>query len=228
MLPVVALRKALLLLWGPAIVLVLTGCKGKPGPWTSHATFTVVNRPVGTAPDLAGTYTAADSTVPRTEDGNAELAPMGGLPPTIDFIVTIGDVPGQGINVSQFVLLLPNYHGAGGYAFTAKDGNAALDVGARGSFNDHTNSWTTEDSRLTACAVEVSADIATHDATIRQIRGSFTCHAMHDSSQHTNAAAVHGHFDVFAEAWCAYGKTPARSHPTCRAQPAGVPNNGDS
>jgi hypothetical protein len=226
MLPVVALRKALLL-WGPAIVLALSGCSSGPKPWTSHATFTVVNKPVGTVPDLAGTYTAADSTVPRTNDGNAELAPYGLVPPTEDLIVTIGDVPGEGTNVSQFVLLLPKYHGAGGYAFTAKDGNASLDAGVRGSFNDHTNTWTTEDSRLAACAVEVTADVAARDATIREIRGSFACHAMHDRSQHTNAAAVHGHFDVFAEVWCAYGTAPARTHPTCRAQPAGVPNNRD-
>jgi hypothetical protein len=214
------------LLPGLVIALVLIGCGGgTPGPWTSRATFHVRNKPAGSVPDLTGTYTAADSTVPAGNSGTAELDPAtGSSRGTVDLAFTIGADPSDGPNVSQFGFDLTTYHGAGSYTMTSKEaygGMGGLAVTVRSRWDDLTNTWTLEGSVLGVCVIGITADAATSDGTIREIRGRITCHGLYDRTQHTTSAELDGHFDVFAEIWC-NGDQPVRP---CRSpsQPANAP-----
>jgi hypothetical protein len=181
------------------------GCRARPAPWTSRATFTVHNQTVGTVADFAGTYTAADSTVPAGNSGTAELDPgTGSSPSTVDLGFTIGANPVDGPNVSQFGFDLATFHGVGSYTMTSKQayhgmGGLAVTVSRPGGY---TNTWNLEESSAGVCAIGITADGATSDATIREVRGSITCHRLYDWNQHTTFAELNAHFDVFAELWC--------------------------
>jgi hypothetical protein len=215
------------LLPGLVIALVLIGCGGgsTPAPWTSRATFHVHNKTVGSAPDLAGTYTAADSTVPAGKFGTAQLDPgTSSSRGTVDLGFTIGADPVDGPNVSQFGFDLTTYHGVGSYTMTGKEaygGMGGLAVTVRSRSDDLTNTWTLEGSSRGVCVIGITADAAASDATIREIRGSITCDRLYDETQHTTSAELNGHFDVFAQIWC-NGDQPVRP---CRSpsRPANAP-----
>jgi hypothetical protein len=142
----------------------------------------------------------------------------------VDLGFTIGADPSDGPNVSQFGFDLATYHGAGSYTMTSKQaygGMGGLAVTVRSRWNDETNTWTLEGSSLGVCVIGITADTAASDATIREIRGSITCHGLYDRNRHTTSADLNGHFDVFAEIWC-NGDQPGRP---CRSpsQPANAP-----
>jgi len=207
-----------------AIGLMLAGCAGpgaNPGPWTSRATFTIRNVPSGARSSLIGTYTAADSTVPYGDNGNAEL--YQGLEPrpnvVMDLSVTIGDNPGAGANLSRFDLFVPALSGAGTYRITFANGNQDVDVSVDDWASGVTDEWSMN-SNAAACTVRVTSDGATRDPTIREIKGSIGCRGLYDSSRLTNTAELTGRFDVFAQIWC----DASPPVPPCHVQ-RGVPNN---
>ena len=198
--------------------LVLIGCAGcsRGIRWVSRATFTVRNAAAG-GTDLAGTYTAADSTVPAGSDGNAELDPEGATSPgTVLFEVIIGDNPGESApNLYQFTLNLPAYHGVGSYTLVSGQSGATFDVTVTARFSQEQNIWSLGRSKVATCAVAVTADVAMKDPTIRRLRGGITCGGLYDDRRLTSTATLNGHFDVFAEVWCT-GDQPMRP---CRTPP---------
>jgi len=209
---------------GAAVIgLVLAGCAGsgaKPGPWTSRATFTIRSVSAGARSSLIGTYTAADSTVPYGPDGNAEL--YQGLDPrpnaVMDLSITIGDNPDTGTNVSQFDLFIPAVRGTGTYRVTFADRDEDVDVSVNDWASGVADEWSMN-SRSAACTVKVTSDVAMRNRTIREIKGSFGCRGLYDSSRLTNTAELTGRFDVFAQIWCDTSP-PVRP---CHVQ-RGIPN----
>jgi hypothetical protein len=194
------------------------GCGGKPAPWTSHATLTIRNEPGATGAGAVGTYTLADSTVPAGSDGSAEIFLGGDLTPE-ELSITIGDRPDLGTNVSQFQAIISGYHGAGAYTLTARSG-ADLAIRVRRP-EAYTDTWTLPDSAMAACAAHVISDAAMKDVTIREVKGSITCHRLpgqYLGKPHASAAELSGHFDVFAEVWCG----PGNPEEPCRPAPSGT------
>jgi hypothetical protein len=178
------------LVWGG--VLIVRAHHAKPAPWTSHATFTISH---------VGSYTAADSTVPVGIHGNAEIdLGMGLSGHRKDFVATIGDDPNDDTNVSQWQLIFDGYHGVGTYQAPSAAGGG-LRVMVRDA-QGNTDTWGTDQSKAAGCAIRITADTAMQDPTIREIRGSVTCHELYDDIRHTTTAALSSHFDVFAEVWC--------------------------
>jgi hypothetical protein len=182
---------------------VIGGHGGKPSSWTSNARFTISE---------AGTYTAADSTVPIGIHGNAEIdLGMGLSGNRKDFVATIGDDPADDTNVSQWQLIFRGYRGAGTYTMaSASDGGMRVMVR---DFRGITNTWDTEHSKAAGCSVRITTDTAMRDPTIREIHGSITCHSLYDARRHTITTMLSGPFDVFAEVWCGGGQ---KTQP-CRA-----------
>jgi hypothetical protein len=171
---------------------IIGGCGGKPSPWTSHARFTI---------SQVGTYMAADSTVPIGIHGNAEIdLGMGLSGNRKDFVATIGDDPVDDTNVAQWQLIFHGYHGAATYTVASASGGG-IRVMVRDLRGD-TDTWDSEHSKAAGCAIHVTADTAMQDPTIREIRGSVTCHALYDDNRHTVTTALSSDFDVFAEVWC--------------------------
>jgi hypothetical protein len=48
-----------------------------------------------------------------------------------------------------------------------------------------TNTWGSDQSKTAGCAVRVPSDRAMADPTIREVRGSVTCHALWDAKRRT-------------------------------------------
>jgi hypothetical protein len=203
-------------------VLVLIACAGcsRASSWESHATFTVRNTaPSAHAPgaDLAGTYTAADPTVPAGYSGHADVDPNGGSSPGVMlFDVMIGEYPGeQAPNLYYFSLELPNYHGRGWYRLVSGESGASFEAAVVSRFSQWGNGWSTDRSNVAACLIEVTADAVTKDPVVRQLKGRITCHGLYDNNWLTSTAELSGQFDVFAQVYCAYGQ-PVHA---CRTPP---------
>lgn len=197
------------------LLMACAACAGKPGPWTSHATFTLKN-----GAGRPETFTAADSTVPRGNDGNGVIFLGVGLSQNREqFDITIGDDPGQGTNVSQFRVLFTGYHGPGTYLLQAGQDTSPDDVGAAArNAAGSTDKWSMDQSPQAACTVRVTADRGTADRTIRRVTGSLSCHRLYDLARRTRTTALTGHFDVFAKVAC------GGVHPTqpCVTPPPGA------
>jgi hypothetical protein len=213
-------RGGSVLLAGLLAGLALIGCGGcsGSGQWVSHATFTIRDA-AGSGDNVAGPYTATDSTVPGGTSGNAELQQSSGNPPgTVGFQVIIGDNPDEGTNLYQFTWYLPTYRGVGSYTLRSGENETTFDVTVGSgltSFAGFTNIWSLERSSVAACAIEITADVAMRDPTVREARGRITCHGLDDGNSATSTSDLTGHFDVFAEIWCS-ALAPVRP---CRTPP---------
>lgn len=185
------------------LVYGISGRHGKPSPWTSRATFTISH---------VGTYTAADNTVPIGIHGNAEIdLGMGLTGDRKDFVATIGDDPDEDTNIAQWQLIFRGYHGAGAYTLPSASGGEVR-IMVR-DFRGDTDTWDSDGTKAAGCAIRITGDRAMPDPTIREIRGSVSCHSLYDDSRHTAATALSSHFDVFAEVWCGGDQKTQRCRP---------------
>jgi hypothetical protein len=179
----------LALIGGLLVVKIIEGHRGTPSPWTSHARFTL---------SRVGTYTAADSTVPVGIHGDAEIdLGMGLTGNRKDFVATIGGDPTDDTNVSQWQLIFHGYHGVGRYQVASTSGDGGIRVMVRDARSG---------TDTAGCAIRITADATMKDPTIREVRGSVTCHGLYDDNRRTRTTALSSQFDVFAEVWCGGGQ----------------------